>query len=160
MEYAYRYTSPLGEIFLTSDGTSLTGLRFDGPTAPEEQHPLCPLPIFESAVRWLDLYFSGREPDYTPALELSGTPFQKAVWALLLTVPYGQTTTYGELAKRLAEGRGVPRMAARAVGGAVGCNPVALMVPCHRVIGADGSLTGYAYGADRKRFLLDLERGK
>ena len=166
MEYTYSCNSPLGRVILTSDGEALTSLRFDGETCPaktpeqlpENQQPSRPLPIFEETVRWLELYFSGREPDFTPALRLTGTPFQKEVWALLLTLPYGQTTTYSALAKRLAESRGVPRMSARAVGRAVGRNPVALIVPCHRVIGADGSLTGYAWGPDRKRRLLNLEQ--
>ena len=162
MEYTYRYLSPVGEILLISDGESLTGLRFDDQPRPmetlEPERPPCPFPIFADAVRWLDLYFSGRDPGFTPALRLTGTPFQQEVWALLRTVPYGQTTTYGALAQRLAEGRGVLRMSAQAVGGAVGRNPVALRVPCHRVIGADGGLTGYAFGLDRKRSLLDLEQ--
>ena len=158
MEYSFPYDSPLGDILLLSDGEALTGLRFDGPDVPEERDPSRPLLIFEETVRWLDLYFSGRDPGFTPALRLTGTPFQMEVWALLRTVPYGQTTTYGALARRLAEDCGVPRMSAQAVGGAVGRNPVALIVPCHRVLGADGSLTGYAFGLDRKRRLLDLEQ--
>ena len=162
MEYTYRYLSPLGEILLTSDGESLTGLRFEGESrlveTPEPERPPCPFPICADAVRWLDLYFSGQDPGFTPALRLEGTPFQQEVWALLLTIPYGQTTTYGDLAKGLAARRGLPRMSAQAVGGAVGRNPVALMVPCHRVVGADGGLTGYAFGLDRKRRLLDLEQ--
>ena len=158
MEYTYRYTSSLGEIVLTSDGAALTGLRFDGPDVPEERDPSRPLPIFEEAVHWLDLYFSGRDPGFTPALRLEGTPFQQEVWDLLLSIPYGQTTTYGALAKRIAKSLGIPRMSAQAVGGAVGRNPVALIVPCHRVIGADGSLTGYAGGTDRKSCLLRMEQ--
>ena len=162
MEYTYSYDSPLGEIILTSDGAALTGLRFDRELPPAErinsQKTDFTIPIFAEAVRWLDLYFSGRDPGFTPALRLEGTPFQKEVWALLLTIPYGQTTTYGALAKRLAAGRGLSRLSARAVGGAVGRNPVALIVPCHRVVGTDGSLTGYAFGLDRKRRLLALER--
>ena len=158
MEYTYRYASPLGDILLTSDGEALTGLRFDGPDVPEVRDPSRPLPIFAEAVRWLDLYFSGRDPGFTPALRLTGTPFQEEVWALLRTIPYGQTTTYGALAKELAARRGLPRMSAQAVGGAVGRNPVALLVPCHRVLGADGSLTGYACGLDRKGRLLELEQ--
>jgi methylated-DNA-[protein]-cysteine S-methyltransferase len=136
----------------------LTGLRFEEPIFQENRKPSQLLPIFEDTVRWLDLYFGGEIPGFTLDLQLEGTPFQREVWALLLTIPYGQTTTYGELAKQLAARRGVPRISARAVGGAVGRNPVALIVPCHRVIGAGGRLTGYAFGLDRKQRLLDLEK--
>ena len=162
MEYTYSYDSPLGEIILTSDGAALTRLRFDRELPPAErvnsQKTVFTFPIFAEAVRWLDLYFSGRDPGFTPTLRLEGTHFQQEVWALLRTIPYGQTTTYGDLAKGLAARRGLPRMSAQAVGGAVGRNPAALIVPCHRVVGADGSLTGYAFGLDRKRRLLDLEQ--
>ena len=107
--------------------------------------------------RWLDAFLAGEEPAFTPPLHLRGTPFQQRVWRLLLEVPYGTTTTYGELARRLSEGG--RRMSPQAVGQAVGRNPVALVVPCHRVVGADGSLTGYAYGLELKRRLLSLEQG-
>lgn len=157
MEYTCQYASPLGGILLSADEAGLTGLWFEGqrhfpraPGAAREEKA-----IFEQAVSWLDLYFSGREPDFTPPLHPTGTEFQLAVWRLLLEIPYGQTTTYGVLARRLAEQRG--RVSARAVGGAAGRNPIALLVPCHRVVGADGSLTGYAGGLDRKARLLALE---
>ena len=162
MLYIRRYASPLGEMTLASDGEALTGLWFEGQKAPVDasraREAEEPLPVFMETARWLDAYFSGKAPGFTPALRLEGTPFRREVWALLLTIPYGQTTSYGALAKRLAEGRGVPRTSAQAVGGAVGANPVSLIVPCHRVVGADGSLTGYAGGLDRKRRLLELER--
>ena len=161
MEYTYRYASPLGAIFLTGDGEALTGLRFEGELPPAELLNALKTnfahPVFADAVRWLDLYFSGEEPDFTPALRLKGTAFQRTVWDLLRTVPYGQTVSYGALAQRAAARLGQPRMSAQAVGGAVGRNPVALIVPCHRVLGADGGLTGYAWGLDRKRRLLELE---
>lgn len=161
MDYVWHYDSPLGGITLASDGKALTGLWFDGQKhfaatlggAPEEK----PLPVFEQTVRWLDAYFAGRVPDFTPPLHLIGTPFQKAVWELLLTIPYGETRSYGELAACLAETRGMSRVSARAVGAAVGRNPISLVIPCHRVLGADGRLTGYAGGLERKRALLTLE---
>ena len=161
MEYTWRYNSPLGGITLASDGLALTGLWFNGQEHFGEtlsaDHEEKPLPIFAEAERWLDCYFSGQAPDFTPALRLNGTPFRRAVWHILRTIPYGTTTTYGEIARRLAEETGQKRVSARAVGGAVGHNPIALIIPCHRVVGADGSLTGYAGGMSRKRILLEVE---
>ena len=117
-------------------------------------------PILAAAKGWLDIYFTGREPDFLPPLHPAGSLFQQAVWALLLQIPYGQTVTYGQLAARLAAERGLARMSAQAVGGAVGRNRISLIIPCHRVLGADGSLTGYAGGLDRKAKLLACEHGK
>ena len=114
------------------------------------------LPVFGEAVKWLDLYFAGKEPDFMPALSPSGTTFQQAVWEILRTIPYGATTSYGTIAKCL-EKRAGKRMSAQAVGGAVGRNPISILIPCHRVIGANGSLTGYAGGLDKKEYLLELE---
>ena len=161
MQYRFRCASPLGGITLASDGTALTGLWFDGQrhhgdfsgTAVTEQA----LPVFAQTVRWLGIYFSGTDPGFTPPVRLLTTPFRRAVCEILQTVPYGQTVTYGEIAAILAAQRGISRMSAQAVGGAVGHNPVSLIIPCHRVIGADGSLTGYAGGIERKRKLLELE---
>lgn len=157
-----RYVSPLGGLTLSSDGEHLTGLWFDGQRHfPELSPETCreiPLPVFERTKRWLNLYFSGTAPDFTPPLRPRGTPFQNVVWELLRAVPYGHTVTYGELASRVAERLGRARMSARAIGNAVGRNPVALLIPCHRVIGAGGKLTGYAAGLDRKARLLSLER--
>ncbi len=153
MEYTYYYPSPLGGIRLTSDGEALTGLRFDEslPGAQTE------LPVFAAAERWLNDYFGGREPEGTPPISITkATPFQKAVWDMLPEIPYGGTVTYGELARRLEDRRG-KRVSAQAVGGAVGRNPVALMLPCHRVMGARGNLTGYGFGTDMKLRLLRLE---
>ena len=113
-----------------------------------------PLPAFDAADRWLERYFTGTEPGAPPPLLLAGTAFSRAVWAELLLIPYGQTATYGEIAARLGAGRA----ASRAVGAAVGRNPISLMVPCHRVIGADGAMTGYAGGLERKKWLLALEK--
>lgn len=161
MEYIHHCISPLGGITLASDGEALAGLWFDGQKyfgaglgpCPEER----PLPVFDETERWLDIYFSGREPAHFPLLRPRGTPFRQTVWALLMEIPYGSTVTYGELAARTAAQLGLPRMSAQAVGGAVGHNPLSLIIPCHRVVGADGSLTGYAGGTDKKARLLALE---
>ncbi len=145
MHYTQTISSPLGNILLSADEVGLTGLWFD----VERETP-----ILMDTKRWLDVYFTGREPDFTPPLHPAGSPFRQAVWQLLLEIPYGQTTTYGALAKRL----GGVRMSAQAVGGAVGHNPISIIVPCHRVVGANGSLTGYAGGLDRKIRLLEIEQ--
>lgn len=163
MEFVCFYDSPLGGIVMTSDGTALTGLWFQGqrvhPRMPEPCAETRDLPVFQQTARWLDLYFRGEVPDFTPPLALRGTAFRRTVWALLLDIPCGRTVTYGELAARTAARLGRSAMSAQAVGGAVGHNPVSLIVPCHRVVGADGGLTGYAGGLDRKRCLLELEAG-
>ena len=162
MTYIYEYTSPLGSITLASSGESLTGLWFNGqkhfPHKLISESIESELPIFKQTVKRLDIYFSGNIPDFTPSIYLNTTPFRKAVYDILLTIPYGQTMTYGEIARILAEQKGVERMSAQAVGGAVGHNPVSIIIPCHRVVGADGSLTGYAGGLDRKTELLKLEK--
>ena len=160
MRFTRRRESPLGTIILTADGTALTGLWFEGQRhAPDtsEAEADAALPVFDEAERWLDRYFSGQEPGDAPPLRPAGTPFQTAVWEILRTVPYGATVCYGEVARKL-ERRSGRRVSARAVGGAVGRNPISLMIPCHRVVGANGALTGYAGGLERKRRLLDLER--
>ncbi|MBE6870219.1 MAG: methylated-DNA--[protein]-cysteine S-methyltransferase [Ruminococcus albus] len=162
MTYIYNYASPLGIITLAGNGESLTGLWFDGqknfPYKYISESTEAELPIFKQTVKWLDIYFSGNIPDFTPSIYLNTTPFRKAVYDILLTIPYGQTMTYGEIANIIAEQNGVERMSAQAVGGAVGHNPVSIIIPCHRVVGADGSLTGYAGGLDRKIELLKLEK--
>ena len=161
MEYTAHYESPLGGITLSSDGEVLLGLWFDGQKffaatlAPDYEERA--LPVFDLAKRWLEVYFSGRDPGFTPPLRMNGTAFRRAVWEILLAIPFGRTMTYGEIAAELARREGVARMSAQAVGGAVGHNPISLIVPCHRVIGADGSLTGYGGGLERKRRLLALE---
>lgn len=146
---------------MASDGTALTGLWFNGQKyfaeGLAETAAAKTLPVFDEAVRWLDIYFGGRRPDFTPLLNLEGTAFRKEVWKLLLQIPYGQTTTYGELAAQLAVSKGLKRMSAQAVGGAVGHNPISIIVPCHRVVGTGGSLTGYAGGLPKKLALLKLE---
>lgn len=159
--YAHRWMSPLGGILLAGDGEALTGLWFEGQKHfPVQLLQRCEersLPVFGEVQRWLDAYFSGMKPGFTPPLHLHGTDFQREVWQQLLKIPYGQTSTYGQIAGALAQRRGIASMSAQAVGGAVGRNPISLIVPCHRVIGADGSLTGYAAGMARKRALLRLE---
>lgn len=164
MIYTQHYDSPLGGILLAADESGLTGLWFDGEKHFAEGLPAAHIrqetPILAAAKGWLDIYFTGREPDFLPPLHPAGSLFQQAVWALLLQIPYGQTVTYGQLAARLAAERGLARMSAQAVGGAVGRNRISLIIPCHRVLGADGSLTGYAGGLDRKAKLLAWEHGK
>lgn len=158
MVFTQRYASPLGGLLLAADEQGLIGLWFDGarhfaanlPEAREEKRT----PILDETARWLDDYFSGGQPDFTPPLHLIGSAFRLRVWARLLEIPYGQTTTYGALAKRL----GGVHMSAQAVGGAVGHNPISIIVPCHRVVGANGSLTGYAGGLERKVRLLEIEK--
>lgn len=146
---------------MASDGEALTGLWFDGQKhfgeTLSDEHEDRNLPVFEETGRWLDLYFSGTVPDFTPALNMRASAFRKAVWEILLTIPYGRTMTYGQIAERLAKQAGVPRMSARAVGSAAGHNAILLIIPCHRVVGAGGSLTGYAAGTDRKQKLLRME---
>lgn len=162
MTYIQHYDAPLGRILLAADEVGLTGLWFDGakyfadglPTEHTERET----PVLSEARRWLDLYFAGREPGFLPPLHPAGSAFQQAVWALLLQIPYGQTVTYGELARQLAVKQGRPRMSAQAVGGAVGHNKISIIIPCHRVVGTGGSLTGYAGGIDRKVKLLALEQ--
>lgn len=155
------YRSPLGGILLAADEDGLTGLWFDGqkyyadtlpPDAAEEETP-----ALTATKRWLDVYFTGRQPTFMPPLHPIGSPFRQAVWQLLLQIPYGQTTTYGAIARQLAAGQGLPSVSAQAVGGAVGHNRISILIPCHRVVGTGGSLTGYAGGIDKKIQLLTWE---
>lgn len=150
------YNSPIGDILLSADAIGLTELRFaDGMNISPSEHREAPALL--SAKRWLDVYFSGNVPDFTPPLHLTGTPFRMEVWRILCTIPYGQSATYGEIAKQIAAQQGIPKMSAQAVGGAVGRNPIGIIIPCHRVIGSNGSLTGYAGGLDKKIKLLEIE---
>lgn len=161
MAYVQHYDSPLGGILLAADESGITGLWFDGqkyfardlPAERVEQNT----PALAEAKRWLDIYFTGGEPDFTPPLHPIGSGFRQAVWNILLQIPYGQTTTYGEIARQLAAKQGLARMSAQAIGGAVGHNEISIIIPCHRVVGTNGSLTGYAGGIDRKMKLLELE---
>ena len=161
MMYTMHYNSPLGGILLAADETGLTGLWFDGEKyfadtlAPEYQEQ--ETPILLETQRWLDCYFRGQNPDFTPPLHLIGSAFRRAVWGILLEIPYGKTTTYGKIARQIAEKQGISRMSAQAVGGAVGHNEISIIIPCHRVVGTNGSLTGYAGGIHKKEKLLELE---
>ncbi|WP_448916553.1 methylated-DNA--[protein]-cysteine S-methyltransferase [Eubacterium ramulus] len=162
MEYIHHYHSPLGGITMASDGEALTGLWFDGQkyfaVTLSKEHEEKRLPVFEETDRWLDIYFQGKEPDFLPPVSFAGgSEFRQEVWKILLSIPYGKTMTYGEIAECIAKQRGLTRMSAQAVGGAVGHNPISIIVPCHRVVGTDGSLTGYAGGIDKKVGLLKLE---
>ena len=158
MQYTDKYRSPLGEITLASDGDHLTGLWFDGQkyfaTTLSAEHQERELPIFEQAKEWLDSYFMGKIPSFTPPIHLEDTPFRLAVWDLLSKIPYGEVVTYKELAGEIARQKGIPSMSTQAIGGAVGHNPISIIIPCHRVVGSDGSLTGYAGGIDKKRAWL------
>ena len=159
-QYIDTYASPLGIITMGSNGKQLTGLWFEGQkffgnTLCDRHHAL---PIFEETRTWLDVYFQGKRPSFTPPILLNDTPFRRTVWQLLLTIPYGETTTYKDIARQWARQHGVKSMSSQAVGGAVGRNPISIIIPCHRVIGTNGSLTGYAGGLDRKRWLLQWEQ--
>lgn len=162
MQYISHYQSPVGNILLAADEIGLTGLWFEGQKYfalyLDKEHEEKELPIFEQTKRWLDVYFSGKEPDFSVPLHFTGTDFQNEVWEILYSIPYGTTMTYGEIAKQIAAKRGLKRMSAQAVGGAVGHNEISIIVPCHRVVGSNGSLTGYAGGLDKKIWLLTLEK--
>ena len=162
MQYTSRYASPLGSILLAADDIGLVGLWFEGQKyfahGLAKTHEEKELPLFAKVKRWLDVYFSGQAPQFPVPLHFIGTAFQKEVWELLCTIPYGQTTTYGAIAKQLAAKGGLPQMSAQAVGGSVGHNKISIIVPCHRVVGKNGSLTGYAGGIDKKTALLRLEQ--
>ena len=162
MLYYKKTASPLGEITLRSDGEALTGLWF-----ADDKHygakdiagaALADLDVFMQAEAWLAKYFAGREPKVSVPLKLQGSEFQMQVWRLLQDIPYGRLVTYGDIAKKIAAQKGLARMPAQAVGGAVGHNPLCIIVPCHRVVGANGSLTGYGGGMWRKVRLLELEK--
>ena len=159
MPYTATYSSPLGMIVLESDGEVLTGLRFMESSETQKQaietlpaDTTNTLPIFAEVRQWLDDYFAGKRPCNVPRLNPQGTAFQKRVWTALLTIPYGETLSYGEIAQM------VGCRSAQAVGQAVGRNPIALIIPCHRLIAANGQLGGYAYGTEIKKRLLELEK--
>ena len=162
--FFFNLPSPLGALHLESDGEALTCVLFEGEQAKHPQgvtlEEAPQLPVFVAARAWLSRYFEGHNPGTPPSVRPQGTPFQLSVWQRLLTIPYGSTTTYGALAAYLAAHNPSERMSAQAVGQAVGRNPISIIIPCHRVIGADGTLTGYAGGLDKKTFLLNLEQGE
>jgi methylated-DNA-[protein]-cysteine S-methyltransferase len=154
--FTAHYDSPLGGMTMASDGQALTALWFEGtrrePRFADGTPATTVLPVFDETRSWLDLYFAGENPDFTPQLAPKGTPFQQRVWEILLTISYGKTISYGDVARQIS-----PTMSAQAIGGAVGRNPIGIIIPCHRVIGTDGSLTGYGGGLERKHWLLELE---
>ena len=161
MLYVSYYDSPIGKITLGARENVLVGAWFEGQkyfanTLPKD-HIQQETEILTEAKKWLDVYFSGKEPDFTPALHPAGSTFRQAVWQILLQIPYGQTMTYGEIAKKITQMHDAPHMSAQAVGGAVGHNEVSIIIPCHRVVGTNGSLTGYAGGIEKKVALLKLE---
>lgn len=161
MQYIKHYDSPMGDLLLAADDQGLTGLWIKGQKyfayylEPEHKEAGCF--AFEKAFEWLDIYFAGRDPGFLPPIHMVGTDFQKAVWEILLKIPYGHTTTYGKIAGQIAAKKGIAHMSAQAVGGAVGHNEISIIIPCHRVVGSNGSLTGYAGGIDKKIRLLKLE---
>lgn len=155
------YNSPIGNMLIAADEIGLTGLWFEGQkyfanTLPDE-HISQETEILVETKKWLDVYFSGEKPKFTPPLHPEGSTFRQAVWQILLQIPYGQTITYGKIASKLTEKKNGSRMSAQAVGGAVGHNEISIIIPCHRVVGTNGSLTGYAGGIDKKISLLELE---
>ena len=157
MQYIYKYQSPIGGITIASDGSSLTGLWFDGQKyfaaslSPEHEEKV--LPVFEQTIEWLDCYFSGKNPGF-----MESTPFRLSVWEILKKIPYGKIITYKDIAKEIARLNGLPSMSTQAVGNAVGHNPISIIIPCHRVVSCNGSLTGYAGGISKKIELLTLEQ--
>lgn len=158
MKYISEYESPLGKLILISDGESLNELCFDNKDISKEFVINNDLPIFQTTKTWLDIYFSGNHPNFIPLIKTSGSDFRKLIGDIMLSIPFGQTVTYGEIAKTVAKKLGKDKMSAQAVGGAVGHNPVPIIIPCHRVIGANGNLTGYGGGIERKLRLLKLEK--
>lgn len=162
MQYTSQYHSPLGEILIAADDIGLTGLWFVGQKYYalylDKENREQETQILKDTKKRLDIYFSGQEPNFKLPLHFTGTDFQNEVWEILYSIPYGKTMTYGEIANILAKRRGLKRMSAQAVGGAVGHNEISIIVPCHRVVGSQGSLTGYAGGIDKKVSLLKLEK--
>lgn len=162
MDFIHHYQSPLGGITVAADGESIIGLWFDGQkyfADTLERNALeKPLPVFATVDQWLDIYFSGQAPDFMPPIKMRTTAFRQTVWQIMLSIPFGQTMTYGAIAARIARQRGVEKMSAQAVGNAVGHNAISLIIPCHRVVGCKGELTGYAAGLFKKRKLLELEK--
>lgn len=163
MQYLTHYRSPLGAITLASDGQALTALWFDGQKydrdiIEKDTIKKDDLPIFDETRKWLDLYFQGKSPGFTPRIRVDGSDFHRIVSDIMLEIPFGKTTTYGAIAAEAAKRLGRKHMSAQAVGGAVGRNSISVIIPCHRVVGTNGSLTGYAGGIDKKIKLLELEK--
>lgn len=160
-EYIMEYNSPLGPVTIASDGENITGLWLEGQKyyASTLEEPIFgeKLPVFQLAENWLSQYFKGENPSPSLPLAPKGSDFRHKVWDILLKIPYGEVITYGEIAKKLEKSSDGKRVSAQAVGGAVGHNPISIIIPCHRVVGTNGSLTGYAGGIDKKIELLKLE---
>ena len=162
MIYTNDYESPLGNILLAGDKQGLTGLwftegsRYTGLGLKKDARR-CETDYFDQTKEWLDIYYSGRDPGFFPRLHLVGSDFRNRVGEIMCEIPFGKTVTYGWIADKLAKERGLDQMSAQAVGGAVGHNPICIIVPCHRVVGSNGSLTGYGGGIMRKKALLELE---
>ena len=163
MIYKHKYQTPNGftDILMNSDGEYLTGLWFEGSRDISKHELNCEekeLPIFKETSKWLDIYFSGENPTFTPKYKINNlTPFRKEVLDIMNTITFGKTITYNDISKIIAKNRGIKRMSSQAVGGAVGWNPICIIIPCHRVVGKNGSLTGYAGGIDKKIKLLEIE---
>ena len=161
MNYKYTYESPLGTMVMLGTLSYLTDLFFideaHAPSYDDAEYIEQLTGPFEVTIMWLNQYFNGKKPFITPPIQLEGTEFRKSVWSILKTIPYGETTTYGDIGKQIAQQQGKEKFSAQAVGGAVGHNPISIIVPCHRVIGSNGQLTGYAGGIERKKYMLDLE---
>lgn len=164
MFYVDCYRCPIGKLIIVVEGDALVAIDFENSKycLKDMQSKACnnSIQIVDSTKQWLQEYFSKKIPSFTPNIKLMGSSFRLAVWNLLLQIPYGRTCSYGEIAKIIAKEKGIEHMSAQAVGQAVGHNPISIIVPCHRVIGARGELTGYAGGLDRKKFLLELEGKK
>lgn len=162
MQYTAKYQSPLGEIMLAGDKMGITGLWFTDQKYYglylDKENEEKEIDLLKNAKKWLDIYFSGKEPNFKLPLHFIGSDFQNKVWEILYSIPYGKTMTYGEIANMIAKKKGLKRMSAQAIGGAVGHNQISIIVPCHRVVGSNGSLTGYAGGIKRKKYLLELEK--
>lgn len=154
--FMHKYSSPLGEIKIISDGEFITGLLFDDELT-EGYSQKKALSVFDEADRWLDIYFSGHAPEFTPKIKISGSDFQKTACEAMQKIPFGEVKTYSEIADVIAKSRGLTKMSAQAVGGAASRNKICLIIPCHRVIGSNGNLTGYGGGIERKKKLLMLE---
>lgn len=160
--YITKYNSSVGMLTIASDGENIIGLWIEGQKYFEStiKDPICgaELSVFIQAKEWLERYFKGKNPPMNLPLAPKGSDFRQSVWKILKEIPYGQTITYGEIAKKLERTSGGKRVCAQAVGGAVGHNPISIIIPCHRVVGANGSMTGYAGGIDSKIKLLKLEK--
>lgn len=165
MYYSATYPSPIGEITLACDGDGknlvglwMAGQKYHGGTIPEAMTPNNGIPLFDTAKKWLDRYFAGEKPGAAelPLAPIGGA-FRQGVWSILREIPYGEVMTYGGIAKKMAERMGRESMSSQAVGGAVGHNPISILIPCHRVVGTNGSLTGFSAGVQIKIKLLELE---